>query len=57
MGSDVNLATRLLVDGFDGEYEQAVVVSNDADFVGAMRYVMDDLALRVTLGGGKIRKY
>ncbi len=48
-GSDVNLATRLLVDGFTGEYEQAVVVSNDADFAGAMRYVRDDLGLRVTL--------
>ncbi|MCY3801665.1 MAG: NYN domain-containing protein [Chloroflexi bacterium] len=48
-GSDVNLATRLLVDGFRGDYEQAVVVSNDADFAGAMRYVRDDLGLRVTL--------
>ena len=48
-GSDVNLATRLLVDGFNGEYEQAVVVSNDADFSGAMRYVRDGLGLRVTL--------
>ena len=48
-GSDVNLATRLLVDGFKGEYQQAVVVSNDADFAGAMRYVRDDLGLRVTL--------
>ena len=48
-GSDVNLATRLLVDGFNGEYEQAVVLSNDADFAGAMRYVRDDLGLRVTL--------
>ena len=48
-GSDVNLATRLLVDGFNEEYEQAVVVSNDADFAGAMRYVRDDLGLRVTL--------
>lgn len=48
-GSDVNLAIRLLVDGFNGEYEQAVVVSNDADFAGAMRYVRDDLGLRVTL--------
>jgi len=48
-GSDVNLATRLLVDGFNGEYEQAVVMSNDADFAGAMRYVRDDLGLRVTL--------
>ena len=48
-GSDVNLATRLLVDGFNGKYEHAVVVSNDADFAGAMQYVRDDLALRVTL--------
>ena len=31
------------------DYEQAVVVSNDADFSGAMRYVRDDLGLRVTL--------
>ncbi|MYC37263.1 MAG: NYN domain-containing protein [Chloroflexi bacterium] len=48
-GSDVNLATRLLVDGFNGEYEQAVVISNDADFAGAMGYVKDGLGLRVTL--------
>lgn len=48
-GSDVNLATRLLVDGFNGEYQQAVVMSNDADFAGAMRYARDDLSLRVTL--------
>ena len=48
-GSDVNLATRLLVDGFNGDYKQAVVVSNDADFAGAMRYVRDELGLRVTL--------
>ena len=48
-GTDVNLATRLLVDGFKGEYEQAAVISNDADFAGAMRYVRDGLGLRVTL--------
>ena len=48
-GSDVNLATRRLVDRFNGEYEQAVVVSNDADFSGAMRYVWDELGLHVTL--------
>ena len=48
-GSDVDLATRLLIDGFKGRYEQAVVVSNDADFAGAMLGVRDDLGLRVTL--------
>ena len=55
-GSDVNLATRLLVDGFNGDYEQAVVVSNDADFSGAMRYVRDRLGLKVTLVNPDRRK-
>ena len=48
-GSDVNLATRLLVDGFNGEYEQAVIVSNDSDLATPMRYVRDSLGLRVTV--------
>ena len=48
-GTDVNLAMRLLVDGFIGEYEQAVIVSNDADFAGPMRYVRDELGLRIAL--------
>lgn len=30
-GSDVNLATYLLLDGFDDDYELAVVISNDSD--------------------------
>lgn len=30
-GTDVNLATYLIMDGYDGEYEQAVVISNDSD--------------------------
>ena len=48
-GTDVNLATRLLVDGFTGAYEQAVVVSNDSDLAGPMRYVRDELGCRVTV--------
>ena len=55
-GSDVNLATRLLVDGFNGDYEKAVVVSNDADFSGAMQYVRDGLGLRVALVNPDRRK-
>ena len=46
---DVNLATRVLVDGFNGECEKAVVVSNDADFAGAMRFVRDGLGMRVVV--------
>ena len=30
-GSDVNLASRLLVDGFQGAYDAAIVISNDGD--------------------------
>lgn len=45
----MDLATRPLVDGFNGDYEQAVVVSNDANFPAAMRYVRDGLDRRVTL--------
>ena len=48
-GSDVNLATCLLVEGFNGKYEQAAIVSNDADLAGAMRYVRDGLGRRVTV--------
>lgn len=32
-GSDVNLATWLLLDGVDGLYDQAVVVTDDSDLV------------------------
>ena len=48
-GSDVNLVTRLLVDGFNRKYEQAVVVSNDSDFASAIRYVREGLRLRITV--------
>ncbi len=30
-GSDVNLATYLLVDCFNGDFDEAVVISNDSD--------------------------
>lgn len=46
-GTDVNLATYLLVDGFHGEYEQAVVVSSDSDLALAIRKVRDVIGLPV----------
>ena len=48
-GSDVNLATRLLVGGFTRDYQQAVVVSNDSDLASPIRYVSHDLELRVVV--------
>jgi hypothetical protein len=43
-GSDVNLATYLLRDGFIADYEAAVVVSNDSDLKEPIRVVRDELA-------------
>ena len=48
-GTDVNLATRLLVDGFTDGYEHAVVVSNDSDLATPMQYVKDELRLKVSV--------
>ena len=42
-GSDVNLATELLVDGFTGAYDVAAIVSNDSDLVAPIRAVRTHL--------------
>jgi hypothetical protein len=36
-GSDVNLATWLLIDGFDHDYDMAIVISNDSDLTEPIR--------------------
>lgn len=46
-GSDVNLATYLLVDGFRRDYEAAVVISNDSDLKAPIEAVRTDLGLAV----------
>lgn len=48
-GSDVNLASMLLADGFRGDYEVAVVVSNDSDLVLPIKIVTTQLQLPVGL--------
>ncbi len=42
-GSDVNLATHLLIDGFDDAYELAVIVSNDSDLLEPIKVVTQRL--------------
>jgi NYN domain len=46
-GSDVNLATHLVADGFRGDFEAAVVVSNDSDLKEPIRIVREELGLTV----------
>ncbi len=38
--SDVNLSTMLLIDCFDDDFEEAVVISNDSDLTLPIKYVV-----------------
>ena len=40
-GTDVNLATHLLLDAFDGDCEGALVISNDSDLTEPIRVVRE----------------
>ena len=46
-GTDVNLATYLIMDGYEGDYEQALVISNDSDLALPISMVRDKLRLPV----------
>ena len=46
-GTDVNLASYMLLDAFRNDYEQAVVVSNDADLLTPIKIVQDEFGLSV----------
>jgi uncharacterized LabA/DUF88 family protein len=46
-GSDVNLATHLVSDGYKGDYEVGVIISNDSDLVEPVRIVTQELNLEV----------
>lgn len=46
-GSDVNLATYLLLDAFDQDYDLALVISNDSDLVEPIAVVRQRFGLTV----------
>lgn len=48
-GSDVNIATDLLIDGFKNAYELAVIISNDSDLTAPIRFVVEELKKPVGL--------
>jgi len=48
-GSDVNLAVHLLHDAYRGDFEMAVMVTNDSDLLEPMRIVQQELHLPVGL--------
>lgn len=48
-GSDVNIATHLLMDGFRNDYELAVIVSNDSDLLMPIQVVTQEFGKHVGL--------
>ena len=46
-GSDVNLATHLLLDSFHSDFEVALVISNDSDLAEPIRRVREEFGLPV----------
>ena len=46
-GSDVNLASHLLHDGFKGLYDVAVIITNDSDLAEPIRMVRQVLNLQI----------
>ncbi len=49
-GTDVNIATFLLCDAFDGDYEKALVISNDSDLTFPIETVRTKLSKPVIVG-------
>lgn len=48
-GSDVNLATHLLHDGYQEAYRVAIVITNDSDLVEAIKIVRNELNKEVII--------
>jgi len=46
-GSDVKLATYLLMDGFKKEYQMAVIISDDSDLAESIKLTIEHLGLPV----------
>ena len=55
-GSDVNLATHLLLDAFRDDFDEAVVISNDSDLAEPIRVVVNELGKRVTVVNPHFRR-
>jgi len=54
-GSDVNLASHLLLDGFRKSYETGVLITNDSDLFEPIRMVKSELGLKVGILNPNLR--
>lgn len=42
-GTDVNIASHMLIDGFHNEYDIAALISNDSDFAYVVKFIKEEL--------------
>lgn len=48
-GSDVNIASEILIDGFNDKYEALVLISNDSDLEAPIKYVKQVLKKKIII--------
>lgn len=48
-GSDVNIATYLLLDAFRGDCQAAMIISNDSDLVEPIRVIKTEFGIKILL--------
>lgn len=46
-GSDVNIATHMLIDAYDNKYDAAVLISNDSDLKSPLQHIKRNLGKKV----------
>ena len=56
-GSDVNLASYLLLDAFDREYQVALVISNDSDLTHPIELVRQRFGVRVGVAAPVLNRH
>ena len=56
-GSDVNLASYLLLDAFDREYQAALVISNDSDLTHPIELVRERFGVRVGVAAPVLNRH
>lgn len=56
-GSDVNLASHLIADGFTNLYDIAVVISNDSDLVEPIKIVHDTIKKQIGVINPQIKSH
>ena len=48
-GSDVNIATELLIDAYENKYDTAVLISNDSDLIAPISYIKRKMKKKIVI--------